>query len=111
MKTALLVAGIISAFVIVILGVGLSSDHFEKRRIDRDLHANLAVGDLPAKIESALVEEKLEFSFDRRQNRYQAIYRPKSIPLIPRGDVCVYVYVDEAKRLTKIEDVMTYTFL
>jgi hypothetical protein len=118
MKTALLAAKVVLLVVctlvlslIVFLGIGLAADKMALRRIDHKLHVDLSMGASSTKIESALVEEKLEFSFDHRQNRYQAIYRPKWIPLIPRGDVCVYVYVDEAKRLTRIEDVVAYTFL
>jgi hypothetical protein len=110
-KVALLLGGALVLSVVTFFGLGLAADHFALRRIDRELHADLGVGDLPIKIEATLAKEKFPFAFDPRQDRYEAIYRPKSMPLIPRGDVCVYVYVDRSKRLTRIEEEMAYTFL
>jgi hypothetical protein len=110
MKVALTVVGILVASLAVVFGIGQVSDVMLLRRIDRDLRSSLVTGDNPEKIERVLRNEKLEFAFDPYANRYQAIFRVES-RFIPRGDVGVYVYVDQGKRLIRIEARNTYTFL
>jgi hypothetical protein len=86
------------------------SDEVLRARVENELRANLAVGDSAEKVERVLKEEGLPFDFDRFNHRYQAGFVPKEKRMIERF-VGIYVYVDQSKRITRIEVTNSYTFL
>ena len=98
-----------------VLAIGLLvgcpiNDEVLRSRIETELHAKLAVGDSCEKIEQVLKEEKLQFDFDEFLPGYQAGFRPKETRMVERV-ITVLIYIDSAKKLSKIEVRNSYTFL
>jgi len=100
----------LSVFLLSLLVGCKDPDEVLRAQIERDLWSSLAVGDPAEKIERVLKEKRMDFSFDEFAQRYQTGVDPNEKRMVQRV-VSVWVYVDDSKRLTRIEVRNSYTFL
>ena len=102
---------VLLSLVALLVGCNDSTDMTAKK-VDEILRRELKVGDSQQKIEAILSKEKIEFSFDDFNQRYQCIIRDPSASK-PKGyhSIVIYVYVDSERRYTKHEARDSYTAL
>jgi hypothetical protein len=86
--------------------VGCVIDLPAASHVDRELRAILTEGDARPKIEEGLAKQGIPYSYDRFTDRYQGIIRSKKSDF---RAVVVYVYLDSAGRLARMEVIDSFT--
>ncbi len=107
MRSILVILSLVALFV----GCNDSTDMTAKK-VDETLRRELKIGAVQQKIEAILSKEKIEYSFDGFNQRYQCIIRDPS-KAKPKGyhSIVIYIYVDSERRYTKHEVRDSYTAL
>jgi len=72
------------------------------------LYASLVVGDTREKIETALNDNDIRFSYSKYLNRYQATVRDEE-RCGPYQAISIYISLDKSEKLSKIEVFESYT--
>lgn len=95
-------------FSSVILTGCLSTLDITPKEVEEKINLSLTPGDDAGKIEAYFKNEGLGLSYDKFQNRYQSIIRH---PDSNFHAITIYVYVDESKKIVRVEANDSYTFL
>jgi len=98
----------LTALVLLLVSLGcVTQGKTNAKSVLAEVNAALSKGDASDVIESYFRNRALFASYDRFGSRYQSIIRNTGRPL--DHAVVIYVYVDEKKRLLRVETHDTYT--
>ena len=98
----------LTALVLLLVSLGcVAQGKTNAKSVLAEVNAALSKGDAPDVIESYFKNRGLFASYDRFGSRYQSIIRNTGGPL--DHAVVIYVYVDEKRRLLRVETHDSYT--
>ena len=98
----------LTALVLLLVSPGcVTEGTTNAKSVLTEINAALSKGDGPEVIEGYFKNRGLAASYDRFSNRYQSIIRNLGGPF--DHAVVIYVYVDERKRLLRVETHDSYT--